>query len=285
MRTIDGIVHQILEIGPLVFLRIIAAFQHQIHILIVRFLIAFCLVHHLFQQCQRLRHLRLQPRECDVDIVGIHIHGIVAGHLVEFLLNLGQCVLRGTHVAQVIGSNVVTVVVLLTELIAEHQRKEVVFYVLLVDQRQMTLCLSHRQVFLEVHEHRLNGFHLRLLNVLHETAHHIAVSRNGRDGRLVNLLLQRVCTLRLEYSGIAVGEETVSEAHNLLLGDLRDAIHLVDVLLPCLAVNKGLHMLSDAPLVAFQSTLVVQLLVVDDRWQQVVRELSFLQLLDFTQHQ
>ena len=283
--TESGIGNQTCEVRTLIGLGILAGFQDQAYILVVGLLVGLGVSHHAFEQCQRLRHLRLQTAERDVQVVGMHVDRIVAGQVVELLLHLGSRELVGSHIVEIAGSDVVTVVVLLAELIAEHDGEEVVLCVLLIVKRQFVLGLSDDEILLEIHELRMDGLHLRLLDLLHEGAHLVTICLNRGDGRLVDLLLGRVHARLLIDGGIACGEETVGEGHDLLLGHLRHTVQLAYLLLPGDAVDKGIHKLTGAPLVALEGSLVVELHIVDHTRQEIVGEVTLLQVLDLGQHQ
>ena len=136
-----------------------------------------------------------------------------------------------------------------------------------------------------VDEFRLDGLDLRILDVLHKLTHHVAIGGDGRDGRLVNLLLQGVSALFLEDSGIAVGEETVGKGHNLCLGHLRNTVHAMCLLLPCGTIDERTHHLTYAPHIVVEGTLTLEFHVIHDARQEVVREFTLLQVLHLAQHQ
>ena len=169
----------------------------------------------------------------------------------------------------------------MTELIAEGEVKQTIGGILYIEQRQFTLGLGNRQSLIEVHELRMDGLHLAELDILHELTHEVTVRWNRGDGRLVDLLLQGIDTLTLEDSSIALGEETVSEIHDILFRELRHTLYTTGLLCPTLPVDKGFEMLTHTPTVVLQRTLVIEFQVVDDRRQQIVGEVAFLQVIDF----
>ena len=213
------------------------------------------------------------------EVVGIDVDAVVACQPIELLLDLCGRQLVGAHIVQIVGSDVVAVVVLVAELIAEGQREESVVGILLVEKRQALLHIADGEVAAVVDKLGLDGLHLRLLDVLDKLAHQVAVCGNGRDGRFVNLLLQRVDALLLVDHGIAVAKEAACEIDHLLLGHLLHAADLASVLLPRLSVDEGIHVLADAPAVVVECALVVEFLVVDHRFQKVVGKASGLQVV------
>ena len=138
---------------------------------------------------------------------------------------------------------------------------------------------------MEIHELRLDRFHLGILDSLYEGALLVAVSLDGGDGGLIDFLLQRVHTLTLIHHRIAIGKELISEVHDLLFGNLRDTVNLTDLLFPVYLVDKGIHKHIGTYLIMLQSLVVVTLLVVDDARQQVIGEVTLLQLINLCQQQ
>ena len=129
------------------------------------------------------------------------------------------------------------------------------------------------------------GFHLRVLYVLHELAHLVAVCLDRSDYWLVDFLLQRVDALFLEHGDIAVGEEIVGKGHQLRLGDAFDAFDAAHHLFPVNLVDEGIDELVGTSAVALQQLVVTAFLVVDDAWQQVVGEVALLQFVNLGKHQ
>ena len=173
----------------------------------------------------------------------------------------------------------------MTEIIAEHKVEQTIFYVLLIIQRQLFLSLCDGEILAVVYEYRLDRLHLCLLDSLYIIALLVAVGLYRSDGWLVYLLLQRVYTLNLEDSSIAVGEESVGKVHNLLLSHLRNAVQVTYLTFPLYAIDKGIHKFISTPAVVLHCALVAQLLIVHYRWQQIVREVTLLQVLNLGQHQ
>ena len=77
-----------------------------------------------------------QTRERDVQVVGIHIHAVTAGEVIELLLDLSSRQILGTHHIEIVAHHIIAVVVLMTELIAEGQGKQAVSRILHIEQRQ-----------------------------------------------------------------------------------------------------------------------------------------------------
>ena len=138
---------------------------------------------------------------------------------------------------------------------------------------------------MEVDETRFDRLHLHLLDVLHKLACGIAVRRDGRNLGLVNLLLIGVNTLALIHSDIVVAEVAVGEVNNLLLGHSADAVKKVHTLFPRLAIDKCLEEEAGSCDVILHGMIEVQLQVIDNTGQQVVAEVTLLQLLQFAQQQ
>ena len=126
----------------------------------------------------------------------------------------------------------------------------------------------------------MNRLHLTELDILHKLTHVVTIRGYRGDGRLVDLLLQGIDTLTLEDGGIAVRKETIGEIHDILLRQLRHTVEKTGLLRPTLPIDKGIEMLTHAPTVILQRTLVIEFQVVDDRRQQVVGEVAILQVID-----
>ena len=57
------------------------------------------------------------------------------------------------------------------------------------------------------------------------------------------------------------------------------------MLLPRVAIDKGVHLLTYAPEVVVNGVLIAQLHIVDNAGQQVVREVTLLQIVELGKHQ
>ena len=91
--------------------------------------------------------------------------------------------------------------------------------------------------------------------------------------------------MNLEDCSITVCKESVGKIHNLLLRHLRNSVQVTYLTFPLYAIDKGIHKLISTPAVVLHRTLVAQLLIVHYRWQQIVREVTLLQVLNLSQHQ
>ena len=240
---------------------------------------------HILQQFQGCRHVLAESRERDVQVIAIDADVIVAGQLIELLLDIGSRQLLGTYVLKIVGGDIVTVVILMTEVETKHEIEQLVVGILLIQEGQALLNLSNGDITIEIEELRLNRLYLSILDIRHKTAYLVTIGGNWRDGRLVNLLLKGVNTLLLEDSGITIGKETAGEVDNLLLCHAGNTLRLTDMMLPTLTIDKSVHLLADAPRVVVKGSLFAQFAVIDDRGQQVIREAALLQILKFCQHQ
>ena len=284
-RTYGSIAIQTREVLALVLLGISTSFLDNRHQLVVSLLVGLRILHEVFQQSHRLGHVLTQTVEGDGDVFSTHIDVPVTAQLIELLLEVNGRQLVGTQILQVVGSDVVAVVGTLTKLIAVGQREQAVGVVLHIVKRQTLLGLRDGHVFLEVHELRLYRIHLRVLDILHKLTHLVAVGGDRCDSRLVNLLLQRVNTLCLVNGHVAVGEEVIGEINDFLFGNLRDSVDKSHFILPVLIVDESIDIHVGTSAVAFQQSVVGTFLVVDNAGQQVVREVTLLQLFDLTKHQ
>ena len=72
---------------------------------------------------------------------------------------------------------------------------------------------------------------------------------------------------------------TLSKVHNLLFGDACHTVLCLDDLCPWSAIDERIDKLADTILIALKRIVVAQLHIVDHRRQQVIAELTLLQLL------
>ena len=195
----------------------------------------------MLEQRQCLRHVLCQAVQRDAQLACADADAVVASQLVELLLQLFIRVLIGAEIVQVLLGVRVAQVGLVTEVVVEAQREASVLGVLDIDVGQLLLRLAKREVALEVDEARLDGLHVRILDVLHELAHQVAVGRNRCDLRLVNLLQRLVLALTLQHRHVVLTEVAASEVDHLLLGDAGDAVEIAHLLLPGNLVDVGLN--------------------------------------------
>ena len=142
------------------------------------------------------------------------------------------------------------------------------------------LCLSDSEILLKVHEAGVDRLHLRVLDSLYEGTLHVAISLDRCNGRLIDLLLQRVDALTLVHHGITICEELVGEINDLLLRDSGDTIQFADLILPVYLIDESIHKHISSHLVALQTLVVSTFLIIDDARQEVVWEVTLLQLVD-----
>ena len=131
----------------------------------------------------------------------------------------------------------------------------------------------------------MDGLHLGVLHLTHEVAHQVTVGGNRCDGRLVNLLLRGINTLLLVNGDIVVGKEAIGEINNLPFGHALHTMDTLNLILPLHTIDESINKSRCASIVAFQRAEVFEFLVVDDAGQQVIRELTLFQLLDFTKQE
>ena len=180
------------------------------------------------------------------------VEAVFASQLVEALLNLSSRHRSGAEQVEIVGSVRQPLVSLRTEIVHEVKLEEVVLLVLYVVNRLLLLCSSASEVLFVVEEYRLYRLHLRLLNLLHQSALQVAVRRYRRDSRLLYLLLCRVFALTLVDDGVAVGEVALGEVHNLLLCDACDAVEALHLRLPRASVDEGVDERRCSTLVAVE---------------------------------
>ena len=129
----------------------------------------------------------------------------------------------------------------MSEVVAEREVEKTVGSILLVEQRKSGFCLADGKVFLEIEENRLYRVNLGVLNILYKLANLIAVGRDGCNCWLVNLLLERIHALCLEYGDIAISKETVGKCHNLFLRHATHTVEFLYCLFPFCAADEGVH--------------------------------------------
>ena len=77
------------------------------------------MVEHILHQLQCLRHILVESAEGDVQGIGIDTNAVVAGELIELLLDIGRCELVGTYIVEIVAGHIIAVVVLMTKVITE----------------------------------------------------------------------------------------------------------------------------------------------------------------------
>ena len=283
--TRDGIGIQIGETSALTLLRIITAFQNQLHHLVVSLPVSLGMLQQILQKSKCLRHVLMQARQADGDILRTDIHTPVASQLIELLTEISSRHLVCAQIFDIISCDIVAVVCTLSEIIVEHQIEEAILLVLHVIERQIFFGFQDGEILFQVYEMRQDRLYLRILNSLHKGTLLITISLDRGDDRLVDLLLQTVDALLLEDGNIAIGEELVGKGHQLLLRDLRDAVDTFHLLFPVHFINKGPNKHACTPAIALQQGIVRAFHVVDDTGQQVIREVALLQLINLSEHQ
>ena len=256
--SVEAVLHQGREVALLVGLGVGLALGHQCHVVLPGLRVGLGMLHEVLKQGQGLGHVLGEAVQADADAAVAHVDVVVAGQLVELLLQLlvGEAV--GAQVVEIFGSVGVADVGLVAKLIAEGELETAVLGVLDVDigyggvqVGRGALHFAKGQVVLEVDEARLDGLHRSVLNVLHEVAHQLAVGGDGGDLRLVNLLLVQVLALTLVDCHVVVGAQmALGKADDLLLGDFADAVEALHLLLPGHFVDEGIDEHAGAGLVA-----------------------------------
>ena len=165
------------------------------------------------------------------------------------------------------------------------EREEVVIGILLIEILESFLRVSHRKIALEVDKLRLDRHRLRFDNSLEESTLLIVVCGYRRYLRLLNLMDRRVVPLNFEYRDITIGKEPVGKVDNLLLCHLRDPVDGIDFIGPFLVVDERIDKAVGTFLITAEALVERELHVVDDRRQEVVGKLSFLQLVYLLEHQ
>ena len=239
--TCDGIAIQVGIIIALTLLRIITTLQDQLNHLVVCPLVCLGMLQQILQQGKGLGHVLLQSGKTDNDILRADIHIPVASQLIELLTEVSSRHLVCAQIFKIVGSNLITVVGTLSEVIEEHEVKQAVGLVLQIIERQFLLGIQDGDILFQVYEMRQNRLHLRILDSLHKGTLLITIGLDRGDGRLVDLLLQTVDALLLEDGDIALGKELVGKVYQLLLGDLRDTVDALHLLLPVYLINKGIN--------------------------------------------
>ena len=140
MRAIKGILTQHGETAALLRLLVLTILQDESNHLLIGILIDLSIVEQVLEQSKCIGHVLGEAAEANSDCVGVHADSVVAGHLVELVLDLCGRELVRAEIVDVVGGHVVAIVVLLSELVAELQFEEAVFGVLLVDDGQALLC-------------------------------------------------------------------------------------------------------------------------------------------------
>ena len=283
--TIDTIGKQSGEVATLVLLGILTILQHLLHHLLVGILVHLGMLQQILHQLKGGLHILTQTIEVDIGFIVTYTHVDITCQLIELLLQLRRTQLVSTQQVEVISSRTIAIVSTLSEVETVRELEEPVGVVLHIHQGQSLLGLGEGHILLEVHELRLDGLYLSILNGLHKSTLLVTVGLDRGDGRLVDLLLQRVNTLTLIHHSIAIGKELVGEVHKILLRDLRDTIEFAYFVFPVYLVDKGIHKHISAHLVVLQLLVVVTFLVIQNAGQQVVREVTLLQFVNLGKKQ
>ena len=207
---------------------------------------------------------------------------MVTCQLVKLLFQLSCVELVGTKIVDIACSHVV---ILVTEFISEGEVEESVGCVLLVYHRQLLLGGGERQVFLEVEEYGLYRLHLSILYVLDKLAHLVTVGRYRCDGWLVYFCQCGVNALTLVHNGIAIVEEASGKIHHVFLSELSLTVDSMYGILPFYTIDECVDISVSSLLVVVERFVIIEFLVVDDAWQQVIGEVALLDVVDFAQQQ
>ena len=237
VRSVETVILQSSEIRLLIQLFIRTRLVHYTYIFTICTFIHLCMLHHIFEQTESLRHILGKSVETDGNTTFTHFYIEIACQFVELLLHLFGSQRVGTKIIDIFRCILIACISFLSEPIAESKSEASVLLVLHINVWQFSsvflrLHTTESEVSFEIHKLWLNRFHLRLLYLLHKLTHILAVRRNRCDGRFVNLLLIRVCTLTLIHSHIIICEMSLCKIHNLLLRHLLHTTYISYLLLP-----------------------------------------------------
>lgn len=223
-RTEGSITVQCAEVSTLIQLGVGACLNHVGFQVFQNRFVGLRIGDELLEKLHGGRHILAQAAQGNIAAVGAGGDAIPAGDVVELLLDLFGALLRSAQVVEVLEREIQDGVGVGARLDDVHQVEQPGGLVLLIEDGDAGLCLELAHVFLEIHEYGLDGFHLRGLNLLQESARGVAVGGDRRDGWLGNLLLVGVFTLVLvDHCHILVAEDAVGEVHDVLLADLAEA--------------------------------------------------------------
>ena len=244
------------------------------------------MVQDFLHQLESCRKVLVQTVEADLQGLGTLGDAVVASQLVESLLDGRYALLVGSDIVEILSCIAVADIILIAELVAEYEVEEVVLGVLLVDERQLSAGLAYGKVLLEIEELRLDFRYLGILDFLDESTLILTVCRNRSDGRLLNLLQGSILAHALVYAyEVVVAQIFVGEIHDVLLGQLALTLQLAGYVFPLLVVDEGVYHDAGTVVVAVETSVEVQLLVGDDRRQEVVVELTTAQLRHLLEHE
>ena len=283
--TILGIACQEVEVRTLIQFVVHTALGLQCHKLCIGLIVHLGTFHQMLQKRQCLRHILTQSVQTHGDAAVAFLDVVVTCQSIELLLDLLSRQRVGTQIIQISTGITIAHISLSAEGIVERHLETTILAVVHIDIGQVLLCFSEGQVLLKVHKTWCDRLHLRSLDVLHKLAHQVTVGGNRCDSRLFDFLLIGVHALLLKHRHVVVLEMVLGKGHNLVLRHALQSCQRLHLLFPCGTVDKRLYEHIGTRLIALQGVVIAQLHVVDHRRQQVVREVTLLQLLNLGQQQ
>ena len=142
----------------MVGLCVVAGLFEQTYAVVVRLTVCLGVLQEVFEQSESLRHILAKSRETYSHLVVFHVDGVRASELIELFVYLCRRLLVSAYIIKVLWHEIEAAHVFCSKIVAEHEFKQSVAGVLLVDDGQSLARLGHGDVFLQVEEDRLYGF-------------------------------------------------------------------------------------------------------------------------------
>ena len=286
LLAIDYIRLQSREVARLVQFGVSARFEHILLNVCQNRLVGNSVSHQILNDIHRLVHILAQTADRNSATRRTCTQIKSASQTIELRLNLLGCLRQRTQILGIVKRKTQCGVVQRTQVEHILQREVVGSGVLLVEHLDTRLRLEAVHILLEIDKARLDRLHLRRCNSLEEVALSVAVGYDRSDLGLSDLLLVGILTLTLVDDGVVLLTQLlVSETHNVLLSDLRQAVEYLNLVLPLRTVDERLNIHIGTTIVRIEVLHSLQLIVVHRRSDQSLVELACTQLSNLAEQQ
>ncbi len=262
-RSVIGILYQFAEIGRLVQFRIDPRFLNiRFHIL-QHHRIRLGIGKQRLKQLHCLTHILAQSGQSDIHSLAARRNEIIAGQIVELLLDLLRSHFARSQIIQILHSRTQRLVLIGAHIEHIHHGKQIVRRILLVKHRNLRFRNRFVHVLGIIQEHRFYRLHLGSLYLAQERTGRIPVHEYRGNGRLGYFLFIRILPFALVHQSIVILEIGLREIHDLLFGNLAHLLQGSHLILPLDPIDERIDEKIRPGAVAFQLRLQITLVIIN----------------------